>query len=184
TQAAADQALDLEGAAALLAARGFAVAAGMSGAGQHAVLGRDPTLALAAQEGGHPVLDAGSAQHAGAAEGDQHRALRVPGIAAGDADLAQLRGRAATGALEVVVHAGEACALRGSASLARVRYAWPADPEQATTSQPPPGATMPVRSMTAYASAERTSADGTLACELRAVNHRFLEVGLRLPDEL
>ena len=43
---------------------------------------------------------------------------------------------------------------------------------------------MPVRSMTAYASAERTSADGTLACELRAVNHRFLEVGLRLPDEL
>ena len=43
---------------------------------------------------------------------------------------------------------------------------------------------MPVRSMTAYASAERTSADGTLACELRAVNHRFLEVGVRLPDEL
>lgn len=43
---------------------------------------------------------------------------------------------------------------------------------------------MPVRSMTAYASAERTSADGTLACELRAVNHRFLEVGMRLPDEL
>ncbi|MDQ2702874.1 MAG: YicC family protein [Pseudomonadota bacterium] len=38
--------------------------------------------------------------------------------------------------------------------------------------------------MTAYASAERTSADGTLACELRAVNHRFLEVGVRLPDEL
>jgi len=38
--------------------------------------------------------------------------------------------------------------------------------------------------MTAYASAERTSADGTLACELRAVNHRFLEVVVRLPDEL
>src|SRR5690606_39436356 len=76
--------------------------------------------------------------------------------------------------------AGEGlCAVRGSASLARVRYAWPADP-----SKPPPGATMPVRSMTAYASAERTGADGTLACELRAVNHRFLEVGMRLPDEL
>src|SRR3546814_18409479 len=43
---------------------------------------------------------------------------------------------------------------------------------------------MPVRSMTAYASAERISADGTLGCELRAVNHRFLEVGVRLPDEL
>jgi uncharacterized protein (TIGR00255 family) len=43
---------------------------------------------------------------------------------------------------------------------------------------------MPIRSMTAFASAESSGADGTLACELRAVNHRFLEVGVRLPDEL
>ena len=41
-----------------------------------------------------------------------------------------------------------------------------------------------IRSMTAYANAEDTSAQGWLACELRAVNHRFLEVGVRLPDEL
>jgi uncharacterized protein (TIGR00255 family) len=41
-----------------------------------------------------------------------------------------------------------------------------------------------IRSMTAFASAERTTAWGTLACELRAVNHRFLEVGTRLPEEL
>ncbi|MGY1458255.1 MULTISPECIES: YicC/YloC family endoribonuclease [unclassified Luteimonas] len=41
-----------------------------------------------------------------------------------------------------------------------------------------------IRSMTAYASGERTTPWGTLACELRAVNHRFLEVGLRAPDEL
>ncbi|KAF1712761.1 YicC/YloC family endoribonuclease [Pseudoxanthomonas sacheonensis] len=41
-----------------------------------------------------------------------------------------------------------------------------------------------IRSMTAYATAERATEGGTLACELRAVNHRFLELGLRLPEEL
>lgn len=41
-----------------------------------------------------------------------------------------------------------------------------------------------IRSMTAFAAAERATDDGVLGCELRAVNHRFLEVGLRLPEEL
>jgi uncharacterized protein (TIGR00255 family) len=41
-----------------------------------------------------------------------------------------------------------------------------------------------IRSMTAYASGERITPWGTLGCELRAVNHRFLELGVRLPDEL
>ena len=41
-----------------------------------------------------------------------------------------------------------------------------------------------IRSMTAYATAERATDGGTLACEVRAVNHRFLELGLRLPEEL
>jgi len=41
-----------------------------------------------------------------------------------------------------------------------------------------------IRSMTAYASGERATAWGVLACEVRAVNHRFLELGLRLPEEL
>lgn len=41
-----------------------------------------------------------------------------------------------------------------------------------------------IRSMTAFASGERSIAHGTLGCELRAVNHRFLEVGVRLPEEL
>ena len=41
-----------------------------------------------------------------------------------------------------------------------------------------------IRSMTAYATAERATDGGTLTCELRAVNHRFLELGLRLPEEL
>ena len=41
-----------------------------------------------------------------------------------------------------------------------------------------------IRSMTAFASAERATPWGTLSCELRSVNHRFLEVGMRAPDEL
>ena len=41
-----------------------------------------------------------------------------------------------------------------------------------------------IRSMTAFAAVERATAAGTLAVELRAVNHRYLELSLRLPDEL
>jgi uncharacterized protein (TIGR00255 family) len=41
-----------------------------------------------------------------------------------------------------------------------------------------------IRSMTAFASGERATPWGTLACELRSVNHRFLELGVRLADEL
>jgi uncharacterized protein (TIGR00255 family) len=41
-----------------------------------------------------------------------------------------------------------------------------------------------IRSMTAFASAERAAPWGTLSCELRAVNHRYLELSLRLPEEL
>lgn len=38
--------------------------------------------------------------------------------------------------------------------------------------------------MTAFASAETDTGYGVLAIELRSVNHRYLELGLRLPDEL
>jgi uncharacterized protein (TIGR00255 family) len=38
--------------------------------------------------------------------------------------------------------------------------------------------------MTGFARCERQGSWGTLACELRAVNHRYLELSLRLPDEL
>lgn len=41
-----------------------------------------------------------------------------------------------------------------------------------------------IRSMTAYASGDRATPWGTLGCELRSVNHRFLEIGVRLHDEL
>lgn len=43
---------------------------------------------------------------------------------------------------------------------------------------------MSIRSMTAFASGEATTPWGVLACELRSVNHRFLEIAARLPDDL
>jgi uncharacterized protein (TIGR00255 family) len=41
-----------------------------------------------------------------------------------------------------------------------------------------------IRSMTGFARRERQGSFGTLVCELRTVNHRYLEISLRLPDEL
>lgn len=41
-----------------------------------------------------------------------------------------------------------------------------------------------IRSMTAYASAESAGPSGTLTCELRTVNHRYLEISPRLPEEM
>lgn len=41
-----------------------------------------------------------------------------------------------------------------------------------------------ITSMTGFARRETSGAWGTLVCELRSVNHRFLEAGFRLPDEL
>jgi uncharacterized protein (TIGR00255 family) len=47
-----------------------------------------------------------------------------------------------------------------------------------------PTGTAMIRSMTAYASAERATPLGLLSCELRSVNHRYLELSPRLPEEL
>ncbi len=41
-----------------------------------------------------------------------------------------------------------------------------------------------IRSMTGFARRERAGPWGTLVCELRTVNHRYLETSLRLPEEL
>ncbi len=41
-----------------------------------------------------------------------------------------------------------------------------------------------LRSMTGFARAERATPAGLLAWEVRSVNHRYLEIGLRLPEEL
>jgi uncharacterized protein (TIGR00255 family) len=41
-----------------------------------------------------------------------------------------------------------------------------------------------IRSMTGFARRERQGPWGTLTCEIRSVNHRYLELSLRLPDDL
>ena len=41
-----------------------------------------------------------------------------------------------------------------------------------------------LRSMTGFARSERATAAGLIAWEIRSVNHRYLEVSLRLPEEL
>ena len=41
-----------------------------------------------------------------------------------------------------------------------------------------------ITSMTGFARAEASVPTGTLVCELRSVNHRFLEASLRLPEDL
>jgi uncharacterized protein (TIGR00255 family) len=41
-----------------------------------------------------------------------------------------------------------------------------------------------IRSMTGFARRERQATWGTLVCELRTVNHRYLEIAARLPEEL
>jgi uncharacterized protein (TIGR00255 family) len=41
-----------------------------------------------------------------------------------------------------------------------------------------------IRSMTGFARCERQGPWGTLSCELRTVNHRYLEIALRLPEDL
>src|SRR5688572_10260061 len=41
-----------------------------------------------------------------------------------------------------------------------------------------------IASMTGFARRELTGTFGSLTCELRSVNHRYLEPGFRLPEEL
>jgi uncharacterized protein (TIGR00255 family) len=41
-----------------------------------------------------------------------------------------------------------------------------------------------IRSMTGFARRERQGPWGTLTCEIRTVNHRYLELSLRLPEDL
>jgi len=41
-----------------------------------------------------------------------------------------------------------------------------------------------IRSMTAFARVEAPSAFGDLVCELRSVNHRYLDLSMRLPEDL
>ncbi|MNV73049.1 hypothetical protein D3C71_1661790 [compost metagenome] len=88
-QAAADQALDFLRAAALLAARGFAVTARMRRARQHAVFRRDPAFALALQKRRYFFQHAGGAQHVRVARLHQYRPFGVAREAALQAERPQ-----------------------------------------------------------------------------------------------
>src|SRR5690606_3127117 len=61
---------------------------------------------------------------------------------------------------------------------------WPQTPPMAYFPPDSPAGPCMIRSMTAFAAGERSTEWGTLGCEMRAVNHRFLELGVRLPDEM
>ena len=96
-QAAADQTLDLLGAAGLLALGRLALGAGVGRARQHAVFRGDPALTRAFLVRRHLIQHAGGADDPGVAAFDQYRPFGVLGEAAGDAHWAQLIGSALTG---------------------------------------------------------------------------------------
>ena len=100
-EAAPDEALDLVGAAADLAALGLAGGAGEGGAGEHAVLGGDPAAAGVAEPAGDALLDGGVAEDAGVAGFDEDGALGHGDVVGGDADGAEGVGGAVVGAEEL-----------------------------------------------------------------------------------
>ena len=77
------------GATTLLALGGLAVAAGVCGAGQHAVLGGHPTLTTATFVGRHFFFHRSRAKYLGVAKRNQDRALGVYGVVAADGNGAQ-----------------------------------------------------------------------------------------------
>ena len=91
-QAAADEPLDLHGAPGLAPAHRLAGGARGRGAGQHAVLGREPAAARAAQPAGHAVAERGGAEHDRVAERDARRAGGELGHRRLDAQRPQLVG--------------------------------------------------------------------------------------------
>ena len=124
-QGAADEALDLVGAAADLAALGLAGGAGEGGAGEHAVLGGDPAAAGVAQPAGDALLDGGVAEDAGVAGFDEDGAFGGGDVAGSDAEGAEGVGGAGVGAEELGRRGGEyshegdySCAADGCEALA------------------------------------------------------------------
>src|SRR5262249_54817689 len=94
-QAAADQALDLDGAAALLAGRGLAPGPLQGGARQHAVFRRDPAARLALEPGRQPVLERRRHQHVRVAELHEARPFGIFYDATLECDGAKLVGLSA-----------------------------------------------------------------------------------------
>ena len=94
------------GAAADLAALGFAGSAVEGGAGEHAVLGRDPAAPGVAQPARHALLDSGVAKDAGVAGFDEDRAFGHGNVMGGEADGTESVGGAVVWAEELLSRGG------------------------------------------------------------------------------
>ena len=177
TQRAADEALDFHGAPLLFATCGFAHGAFMGGARQHAVFGRDPALVFAAQERRHFFFHAGGAEDVGVAAADKRRAFGVFIDTAFDADGAKLVGAAVTGAHD------DSFSNVARARIIAAALCFPAKgrimPASFLT------AILPMRqSMTAFARATEETARWRISVEMKSVNHRFLEIQVKMGDTL
>ena len=177
TQRAADEALDFHGAPLLFATGGFAHGALMGGARQHAVFGRHPTLVFAAQKGRYFFFNAGGAEHVGVAAADKRRAFGVFIDTAFDADGAKLVGAAVTGAHD------DSFSNVARARIIAAALCFPAKgrimPASFLT------AILPMRqSMTAFARATEETARWRISVEMKSVNHRFLEIQVKMGDTL
>ena len=92
TQSAADQPLDLDRPALLLPRARLALGALARRGRQHRVLGRQPPAAAAGEPAGNALLDRRRAEHAGLAERDQRRAVRLLQVVRLDLERPQLVG--------------------------------------------------------------------------------------------
>jgi len=101
---AADEALDLVGASADLAALGLAGGAGEGGAGEHAVFGGDPAAAAVAQPCGNALFYGDVAEDAGVADFDEDGAFGDVDVTGGETDGAHVGGTAALAAEEGLRH--------------------------------------------------------------------------------
>ena len=84
-----------------LAALALACGAGEGGAGEHAVLGGDPSSAGVAEPAGDALLDGGVAEDAGVARLHEDGAFGHGDVVRGDADGAEGVGGALVGAKEL-----------------------------------------------------------------------------------
>ena len=100
-EGAADEALDLVGASADLAAFGLTWCAGEGGAGEHAVLGGDPAAAGVAEPAGNALFDCGVAEDTRVAVLDEDRAFGHGDEVWSDADGAEGVGVAVVGTEEL-----------------------------------------------------------------------------------
>ena len=83
---------------------GLTAHAGVGGAREHGVFGSQPPHPTRGHPGWHLLLDADVAQHAGAAQFDQHRALGVLDVAQGQTDRAEFVGPAGVGTHRMIGH--------------------------------------------------------------------------------